>query len=189
MKRSLLILFVLAFSNLLAQENTSEVNNFDQAKKNELSINLPMSIFGEFPEITYERLISPEVGIGTSAGFSLGSDGIDNLNFLLAPFARFYFISSDTGKPYQFGRRFFIEANAGAIAYSHKENYYDVNGNNTAKEQDKFGIGLGLAIGYKYVNKSNWIGTIMIGGGKIFNNDNGGLSAYPRVGINLGKRF
>lgn len=189
MKRSLLVLMIFVFSSLIAQENTSEENNFDQARKNELSINLPMSIFGEFPEITYERLVSPEVGIGASAGFGVGSEGIDGLNFLLSPFARFYFISSDTGKPYQFGRRFFIEANAGAMAYTLKSDNYDGSGNYNVKEEDKFGVGLGLGIGYKYVNKSNWIGTIMLGGGKIFNNDNGEFSAYPRVGINLGKRF
>ena len=61
----------------------------------------------------------------------------------------------------------------------------DEGGIDFQTEDDVFGAGLGLALGWKYLTPNNWVGEIFVGGGRDFVND----SSYPRVGISLGKRF
>ena len=50
--------------------------------------------------------------------------------------------------------------------------------------QESWGAGFGVAVGYKYVSKSNWIFEVLLGGG--FNTL---YFLYPRTGILIGKRF
>lgn len=163
-----------------AQEQPSSTD----IKQNEVSINLPISIFGEFPSVTYERLSSPDFGFGASAGFAASDNGLgSDLNFSVIPFARWYFLNS--GNETIYGKRFFIEANAGVLGIN-DETYN--NSTNRYESDNNIGFGLGLGIGYKYVNTSNWIGSIYLGGGKNFGSNNY-IEAYPHMGINIGKRF
>ncbi len=60
-----------------------------------------------------------------------------------------------------------------------------VNGTLVTKTETNMGAGLGIAIGWKYLSRNNWIGEIYLGGGRDFINDGG----YPRLGISIGKRF
>lgn len=148
---------------------------------NEISLNLPLTIFGEFPMLTYERITTEEIGIGASAGFAVGDALDDALKYQLVPFARWYFLGISPNEVY--GRKFFIEANASVFGY--EETYWEYQ---QAKTENKTGYGLGLGLGYKYVNKNNWIGIIHLGAGKNFSNSDE-YGAYPHLGINIGKRF
>ena len=163
-----------------AQEEQNAVDLTNQPL-NELSINLPLTIFAEFPMITYERITTSEIGIGASAGFALGDAFDESLKYEVVPFVRWYFLGISPNEVY--GRKFFIEANAGLFGY---ETY--VWENNQEQFEDKTGFGLGLGIGYKYLNKANWIGLLHLGAGKNFAGDDD-YGAYPHIGINIGKRF
>lgn len=179
MKRILLSLTFLSCI-VFAQEQPSTTD----IKQNEISINLPISIFGEFPTLTYERLSSPDFGFGASAGFAASDNGLgSDLNFEVVPFARWYFLNS--GNETIYGKKFFIEVNAGILGIN-DETYNESS--NRYESDNNIGFGLGLGIGYKYVNTSNWIGSIYLGGGKNFGSNNN-IEAYPHMGINIGKRF
>ncbi len=151
---------------LFAQSNA----NFTP-RKNEVSLNLPIAIFASFPEISYERVMAEDMGIGLSAAFALDEDFID-MKFMAIPYIRWYFGgSSESAQRYAAG--FFVEANS--AVFSAKE-----------YEKTETGFGLGLAVGWKFVTKGNWIGQIYGGAGRNFAD---GPNVYPRFGITIGKRF
>ena len=157
-------------------------------KNNEVKLNLPTTIFGLFPEISYERIVSTDVSLGASLGFSL--DGADNypLYFQFTPYARWFFGGNNKSMQ-KSATGFFIEFNS-VLLSAEKQNGEYQYGDNTfkrieTKHENKLGAGLGLALGWKYLNNSNWVGEIVLGGGREFIND----GAYPRFGISIGKRF
>ncbi|HHV84466.1 MAG TPA: hypothetical protein GXX42_01435 [Petrimonas sp.] len=161
-----LIISVSAFS----QQRTQSVFGGDLAKDtpaqlNELKLNLGTTIFGLFPEVSYERILGEDFGVGASAGISLNSDDYP-LDFAFTPYARWYFGGSSTNLQ-KYGAGFFIEANGSVFS------------------SGSTGAGLGLALGWKYLTKNNWVGELYFGGGRDFVNDSG----YPRMGITIGKRF
>ena len=51
------------------------------------------------------------------------------------------------------------------------------------------GLGLGLAIGGKFLTKNGFIGEIYIGGGRNFINTDKIDGGYPRIGVSIGKRY
>ena len=81
---------------------------------------------------------------------------------------------------------FFIEAN-GSMFSQERDVYHDY-GNDVYnwETKHKFGAGIGLALGWKYVSRNNWVGELLMGGGRDFVNKD---EAYPRIGISIGKRF
>ncbi len=183
MKKVTLITFVLLLGvAVFAQEKE---NSF-LSKKNEVKVNLPLSIFASFPEVSYERVLQEDISVGASLGFSL--DGGDTwVKMQFSPYFRWFFGGSmESARKYAGG--FFIEANS--AVYSFKEFDYDapplMGVPHDTKKKTVIGTGLGLAIGWKYISKNNWCGEILLGGGKNFAKEGGG---YPRFGISIGKRF
>lgn len=167
----LLIASVMLSGIILAQEDSVLF------KRNEFKLNLPMTIFVSTPEISYEYILQEDLSLGATANVNLGDEN-ENTNFIVMPYARWFFGGShDSMQKYAAG--FFIEANVALVGYEKEI----MTVPNTSKE-DKVGLGAGVAIGWKYVTKNNWIGEIFFGGGKIF--QDGG---YPRIGITIGKRF
>ncbi|MDO5654673.1 MAG: hypothetical protein Q4G27_00870 [Flavobacteriaceae bacterium] len=178
MKKLSFILFLMAGLSL---GQTVEEEISDQSL-NEITLNLPVSIFAEFPMVSYERLINADMGIGASVGFGTGSEFIEDATFMLSPFARWYFTGISPREA--FGRKFFVEANGAMIGFKDNEEVeYYIN-----EKTGGISFGLGLGIGYKYVNRSNWVATLVLGGGRIFSSKNS-VEAYPAMGINIGKRF
>ncbi len=145
--------------------------------KNEIKVNVPYLLAG-MPEITFERILNGETAFGISASFSTEDDAY--LKFIVTPYYRLYF-----GKKEAAG--FFIEGN-GAI-YSEEEYNHLLLNNSDTRNHTKMGAGLGIAIGVKLLNKSNWVGEIYAGAGRNFSNRDKISASYPRVGINVGKRF
>ncbi len=157
----------------------SEVTHNPNFRANEIKVNGLYTLLG-FPEITYERILSDETAAGVS--LALGGGNTINYNFMLTPYYRIYFGKRDNAAG------FFIEGSGSAFSY---ENYYSYNpyGNNDTRTE--FGYGLGLAIGSKFMSRSQkWFGEMVYGLGRNFAKTEGyGEVIYPRVGINIGRRF
>lgn len=149
----------------------------EQMKANEVKLNLATSIFGLYPEVSYERILDSDISVGASVGVGLNDDYI--LDFALIPYFRWFFGGSHASMQ-KYGAGLYLEAN-GAL-FSGDENstygYPESSGSQT-------GAGLGIAVGWKYLTKNNWVGDFYLGAGRDFVND----GAYPRMGISIGKRF
>ncbi len=169
------LLFLTASILFAQQKDTSFFN-----KRNEIKVNLPVSIFAEFMDVSYERVLQEDISIGASLGCSLSNGGYAGLKYQIAPYFRWFFGgSSESARKYAAG--FFIEANSSVFSRNDHKVYID----DKLVKDSKFGAGLGIGIGWKYVSKNNWCGEISFGGGRDFLNDGG----YPRFGISIGKRF
>ncbi len=161
-----LLTFVLFCSALgFSQEDTgSSVQG-----NNEVKLNLGYAIAG-LPEITYERVIDDGGSVGLSLAFSV--DENINFGFIAVPYYRLYF-----GQKRAAG--FFIEANAGIFS----------DENSKAPNETAIGFGPGLAVGGKFLTKTEWVAEIVFGGGRNFINESVISGIYPRLGISIGKRF
>lgn len=157
--------------------NKDEVKHDPNFRANEIKINGLSTLLG-MPEITYERVLSDETAAGIS--LALGADNTLEYNFMLTPYYRFYFGKKENAAG------FFLEANGSVFSYD--DYYYSFNNNDSKTE---IGYGLGLAIGSKFMTRSQkWFGEIVYGLGRNFAQSQGyGMSIYPRVGINIGRRF
>ncbi|WP_343532217.1 hypothetical protein [Pedobacter sp.] len=192
MKKNLLalLLFFLActsFAQEIKGNNTDSVKNIDKSiKKNEIKLNLLNSILG-FPEINYERILTEESSVGLSVAFSLGERAnifLDNYKFMAVPYYRMFFGKNTSG--------FFIEGNAAVVTsdiYLSKTTYNSNTGIYTYERivNNETNIGLGAAVGLKFITKSNYIGEILGGAGRFFGDAY--HKVYPRIGVSLGKRF
>lgn len=183
-KHVLLIVAFLASLSLFSQRSHSPFGwEFNKdTSKNEIKINLGTTIFGSYPEITYERVLDSDISIGAALGFSLDDD-LYPVNYAFTPYLRWFFGGSSENLQ-KFGAGFFIEANGGILSAENNEGYYE-NDIYVSSTQTELGAGLGIAVGWKYLSKNNWVGEIYFGGGRDFVNDGG----YPRIGLTIGKRF
>lgn len=163
-----LIISVALLTKLSAQETLF-------VPKNEIKLNLLTSILG-LPEISYERLVRDDIGVGFSTSFAYEFSNFDALGFMALPFGRVYF-----GK--KAGAGFYIEANSGVITAFEKCD----DSNIVKKSSIGVEFGFGVAVGYKFLTKENWVGDIFSGGGRAFGSIVDG--GYPRIGISFGKRF
>ncbi len=154
---------------------------------NEIKLNLPMTIFGSSPEISYERILNTDISIGASVLASLDTD-INPYQIMFTPYFRWFFGGNNKSMD-KSGAGFFIEANS-AVYSRVMETYSHPGGNEYDNKKSITGAGFGFALGWKYLSKNNWIGEIYGGAGRNFiNNDYADAEAYPRVGISIGKRF
>ena len=182
-KTIVIILLALLASHVTFAQNESESEQKVKAANNELKLNLATTL-ASLPEINYERILGGNSGLGVAVMFPIES-GIDNPKFLFIPYYRFYFGNYRA-------QGFFLELNAGLKV--HKEyDYYSVyysDSNNdyyfgNFSENNKVDVGLGFAVGYKYVlQKSGLVAEVYTGVGRMTNNQ-----FYPRIGVTLGKRF
>lgn len=157
---------------------------------NEVKINLPVTIFCSYPEVSYERILNDDISVGGALGVALQEDRYP-VKFAFNPYFRWFFGGNSKSKD-KYGSGFFIEANGGLLIsnYGYDDySYINENGDkvytNENGTSNDFGAGLGLALGWKYLSKNNWVGEVYFGGGRDFLNDGG----YPRMGISIGKRF
>lgn len=185
MKKQMLLIAVLLVSLASFSQQTHRVMGWKVSQdlpQNELKLNLGTTIFGSFPEITYERILNSDVSAGASLGFSLDKE-LYPLDIALIPYVRWFFGGSAENLQ-KYGAGFFIEANAALFSKETEEIDYQNETANSITENNA-GAGLGIAIGWKYQTRNNWVGELYFGGGRDFAND----GAYPRLGITIGKRF
>jgi hypothetical protein len=174
MKKIILLLCLTSFLSAYSQEN--ETTDF---KKHELKGNALMLVAGA-GEITYERLLNEESGLGISLFFAYDED-IDT-KFSLTPYYRFYF-----GKKTAAG--FFVEGFGMLNNYEDETSYYyDGVYNSTEEKNTDFALGFGL--GGKWVTKKGFIFELNAGIGRnLFNSNNTDYEIVGRGGITLGYRF
>lgn len=165
---------------------TSSVQN---DAKNEIRLNLLESVIG-LPEINYERFIGDNFGLGAFAAFSLDKPEDSNLRSMFLIYGRLYLGNT---KPCS---GFYIEGNTGLVlqkTINDYNGYYSSYGNGGyyvsyySESEIQAGLGLGVATGYKFLTKNNWVGEFSLGLGRIYGGKISGM--YPRVGITIGKRF
>lgn len=185
MKRSIFLVAMLISLSVYSQRPGKVTLEWgskkEQIKTNEVKLNLGTTIFGLYPEVSYERILNSDISVGASVGVGTGNDYA--LNFSIMPYFRWFFGGSHESLQ-KYGAGIYIEANGAVISKDYVD--YDVDGSYfSSSSSTETGAGLGLAVGWKYVSKNNWVGDIYAGGGRDFIND----GAYPRVGISIGKRF
>lgn len=193
------ILLLSLVTSVQAQQNQYVVketriitheSNTETYPKNEIRLNLFQSVLG-LPEINYERILEDNFGLGAYAAYSLENEYDSNLRALLIGYGRLYLGN------YKPAVGFYIEGNTGLVMQNVYNMYYDqyygsygAYGYNTVNNGSviRAGLGIGVAAGYKFLTKNNWVGEFSLGIGRVFGN-NAVVDAYPRLGISIGKRF
>jgi hypothetical protein len=172
-----LIILVCFLSIALCHSQQKEVEAFT---KNELKGNALFLVLGAV-EITYERLITDDSGIGATV-FFVNEDDFES-NFTLTPYYRAYF-----GKKTAAG--FFIEGfsmfNTGVVS---KTYYYDNNNDTSRFEKNRYSdLALGFGLGSKWVHNRGFVFEINTGIGRNLLSKNS-PEIVGRLGITLGYRF
>ncbi|KQN38788.1 hypothetical protein ASE92_05040 [Pedobacter sp. Leaf41] len=199
MKKILLFLALVSSTNYLKAQNKN-IDSLSQSIKlkseaighggnNEIKINLFYSILA-LPEITYERIIEDNMGVGLSVAIGATNENVfgSKINYVITPHYRIYFGNKKANG-------FFIEGNAGII--SHKEfdytslayTSYPAGYDITLPERNYTDFGLGAAAGAKFLTRNGFLGEAYLGVGRVFGSKNQSLEAYPRFGLTIGKRF
>lgn len=181
MKKLLLFVFTgLGIFNLYAQETeTSEQQNDIMLSPIEL-IAAPMI------NVSYERLLSENSGVGVNGMFYLGNNNDDYRFTQISPYYRMYF-----GKKYAAG--FFVEGFA-PITMT-KDTYYDFYAgpgysSSSLREDKNTTVGIGVGFGGKWVARKNIIFEASTGIARRFGTDSKHDSAITGKGmLGIGYRF
>ena len=182
MKKIFYLLIFLGIGFVNAQEELSTT-----FKKNELSINVFRGVFDKYAEVSYERVITKNFGVGTT----LGIDYKDFKKPNFSTYMNYYpFGSEKSFRNYASG--IFIQPGIYAVSqeyekitpstvpgYAHVENVTSTN------------VGASIVLGWKFIFKDNWVGSMHVGGGvniweEAKKEFTGGIFIS---GISIGKRF
>jgi hypothetical protein len=175
--KELSLILILSVSALAGKAQPSEEIDF---RRNEIKLNLIYGLF-EIGELTYERIINNNMGVGFSGAYFFGEDS--EIRALALPYFRFYTADDRQAKG------FFIEANSGlVVSESEVVTVIAPSGIEVAKEETYYSFGFGVAVGGKFVSQSGLFGEIYGGLGREFK-DESSLEIYPRSGLSLGYRF
>lgn len=160
---------------LQAQEKQDTQENFDEVK-----LNVLYAVVGAF-EISYERTLNEESGIGAS--LLLPYSSLDSsLNYYFSPYYRFYF-----GKKYAAG--FFVEG-FGMLNSEDRVNSFIGNGAGLISQTEAItDFALGIGLGGKWVSKKGFIGELNLGIGRNLFNPDQGTELIGKLGITVGWRF
>ena len=176
MKKTFVILIVtlLLSHNMFSQED--EVAKLENENFNELKLNALFLILGAL-EVTYERTLNEESGIGLTVFLPLDNDVSDEIKYYISPYYRFYF-----GNKYASG--FFLEG-FGMINSTNRDLNFFIY-----EEDFRTDFALGIGLGGKWITNSGFIGEINFGVGRnLFNNNNTDYEIIAKGGISLGYRF
>ena len=90
MKKSLLLILVfLLLSYTSFSQETSQENSNNQ-NFNELKLNGLFLVIGAL-EVTYERILNEESGLGISVFLPIDNSVSDDINYYISPYYRLYF--------------------------------------------------------------------------------------------------
>ncbi len=157
MYKNLLLLLLGIFPYLVFSQTSSD-------RKNDIMIDPIFIIAGPILNVSYERLLNEDAGIGINALANLDSDS-DTFS-QISPYYRMYF-----GKKFASG--FFVE---GFVPITTTEGYrsnYDYNSDSYHYSEKKYTtIGLGIGFGGKWVVKRNIVFEASTGIGRRFGNGN-----------------
>ena len=175
MKKLILLICVALTATLTyAQEDT-------KLRSNEIKVNALTLVLGN-PEISYERLLNENSGLGLSVNFNVANNQLLPYNYMIMPYYRLYVGSKRAAG-------FFFEGSLAYLSEEVESYVYQGNGGYSYKISDETGFGVGVAIGGKFLIKKSIIFEFFGGLGRNFNANDDGSYAYPRVGVSIGKRF
>mgnify|MGYP001821653737 CR=1 FL=1 len=177
MKKSLftLLMFGLVYS-INAQDQSLDTDPY--LGKHDIKLNAIMLIIGAV-EVNYEYLLNEESGVGISAFITYDDERINDVEYYISPYYRYYF-----GKKYAGG--FFLE---GFGMYNRTDRDIDfLFRDDEENVVNDFALGLGL--GAKWLTKSGFVGEINYGIGRnLFNSKDSDFNFVAKFGISLGYRF
>ena len=177
MKKLFVLICISAFTFGYSQEKETEKVDF---LKNEIKGNALFLVAGAL-EITYERLLNDESGVGVS--LFVPYDNSINVNFSLTPYYRFYF-----GKKPAAG--FFVEGFGMLNSYTQEAADVSFFSTYVGPEKNVTDFALGFGLGAKWITKKGFIFEINSGVGRnLFNSSDTDYEIVGRGGINLGYRF
>jgi hypothetical protein len=186
MKKLLLSITLFIFSTCAYAQKDSLAKSVEiqsaaigHSGNNEIKVNLFYLVLG-LPEISYERLITDNMGVGLSATVAV-EDNQDMRYAFLASY-RLYFGNKKANG-------FFIEGNMGVITEENSTYYYvpETNGFYQATKSNDAYFGMGAAAGAKFLTRNGFLGEAYVGAGRLLGDNNS--EVYPRLGITIGKRF
>jgi hypothetical protein len=176
MKKTFVILIVtlLLSHNMFSQED--QVAKLENENFNELKLNALFLILGAL-EVTYERTLNEESGIGLTVFLPLDNDVSDEIKYYISPYYRFYF-----GNKYASG--FFLEGFGMLNSTNRDINFFG------GEDDFRTDFALGIGLGGKWITNSGFIGEINFGIGRnLFNNNDTDYEIIGKGGITLGYRF
>lgn len=177
MKKLALALCVFCFTFTHAQTESNEVTS--QNPKHEIKGNALFLVLGSL-EITYERLLNEDSGIGITASVPFDKDTWD-LNYAFTGYYRHYF-----GKRYAQG--FFAEG----FAMLNNTQFYITEDwlNWSFNKRNYTDLALGFGIGGKWISKRGVMLETNIGiGRQLFNANKTGDEIVGRFAVTVGYRF
>lgn len=175
MRRILILTSLLVLGTFYCQAQVSEAST-EKKVGNELKLNFVYPLV-EILELNYEINLDEDFSIGFAANYWFDDEAAIEYQFI--PSFRFYPISP---KP---AAGFFVEANFSYLSV--KEEFELSTGTDNPDPDFVPGFGMGVATGYKFLSKRNFVSELYIGAGKVFGDFDDQF--YPRIGITLGKRF
>ena len=176
--KNYLLITLLAF--LTFSVNAQDTNSDSEQRSNEIKINGLYTVIGAF-DITYERLLNEEGGLGLNIFIPFDEDIKDDINYYISPYYRIYF-----GKKHAAG--FFVEG-FGLLSSTKTDDIILIDA--PAIEGETYtDFALGIGVGGKWVTNRGLLGEIGFGVGRnLFNSNNTGDEFVGKVGITLGYRF
>jgi len=176
--KNVLLLSFLMFSifSVNAQENET---NDHSLKKNEIKINGLYLVVGAI-EVTYERLLNEESGVGISVFLPIDDDINDDINYYISPYYRMYF-----GKKYAAG--FFVEGFG--LLSSVKKTFSNFGDDVFFNEENVTNFALGIGVGGKWVTNRGFLAELNFGVGRNLFKGDSTEDFVGKVGITLGYRF
>ncbi|MFD0990230.1 hypothetical protein ACFQ1R_08990 [Mariniflexile jejuense] len=180
MKKLPLITLIFSLISIISFSQETETQISEKENFNELKLNGLFLIAGSF-EVTYERTINEESGVGFSVFLPFDEEVKDDVNYYISPYYRFYF-----GKKYAAG--FFIEG----FGMLNSVNEFIFNSNlNDFEKKSITDFALGIGVGGKWVTNNGFVGELNLGFGRNLFNDysNTDLKFVGKIGITLGYRF
>lgn len=196
MKPIVLLLLILSSLGLQAQQSEATF------ERNEIRLNMLEMLARTTINVSYERFLSPQTSIGATTMIALNDEYYEHFEF--APSFRLYF-SDDI---LELRKSIFVEVFLAFVAAedTHYYDYYcdypaqaisastDTQGLSIApcgypnySREPEAEFALGMMLGKKWVNQSNFTFELGVGFGRyLTQNDN---EAYPRLNLSVGKRF
>ncbi|WP_282069258.1 DUF3575 domain-containing protein [Olleya namhaensis] len=186
------LLFVLLLTSFygFAQEKQEASVAFDE-KQNELKLNMTNVIIFKFLDITYEKALNEESGVGVSVLYNFSDDndqGLDEYRkFSITPYYRHYFSK-------QYAEGFFVEGFTMLHTGEENNNIYILYDDSNPslggdfKDENYTDLAIGLSTGFKAVSKRGFVAEVYLGIGRdlLGNSD---IEVVGRGGISLGYRF
>ncbi|WP_323787187.1 DUF3575 domain-containing protein [Psychroserpens sp.] len=175
---------LMFFASLFAQDD--QTRDDDALRSNEIKINALYTVVGAF-DITYERLLNQESGVGLNVVLPYDKDIKDEINYYISPYYRIYF-----GNKYASG--FFLEG----FGMLHSTNYNESLGLldgfdpfidivEIKKTETNFALGFGA--GGKWYTKSGFVGELSFGVGRNLMESDYYSDFVGKIAITVGYRF